>query len=71
MVAPDRTTEPIPEWAGCKWLNDCHGADTVRAEWIELGLWSPLLSAALQLPRFGRRYPCGADCPIVQSREVA
>jgi hypothetical protein len=71
MVAPGRTVEPVAEWAACKHLNRCHGADTLRAEWLALGLWASPMSAALRLPRFGgRRYPC-EGCPIVASREAA
>jgi hypothetical protein len=72
IVAPSRrrTAEPTPPWAACKWLNKCHGADLIRADWLELDLWSPLLSQALRLPKFGRRYPC-EGCPIVASREAA
>jgi hypothetical protein len=69
MTRP-RTAELVPPWVECKWLNLCCGADTTRAEWLELGLWSPPLWMALRLPRFGRRYPC-QGCPIVTAREAS
>jgi hypothetical protein len=67
MVARGRLREPTPEWAACKHLNRCHGADILRAEWLALGLWDPLLSAALRLPKSGRFCE---GCPIMRTREV-
>jgi hypothetical protein len=33
------------------WLKRCHGADILRAEWLELELWAPTLWMALRIPR--------------------
>ena len=46
-----RTAEPAPAWVSCRWLKRCHGADILRAGWLELELWAPTLWMALRIPR--------------------
>jgi hypothetical protein len=46
-----RSAEPAPAWVSCRWLKRCHGADILRAEWLELELWAPTLWMALRIPR--------------------
>jgi hypothetical protein len=72
MTALRRSVEPLPAWAGCKWLSRCQGADQVRAHWSTLGLWCKPLWGALELPKLSRRHPC-AGCPLVTTsqQEVA
>jgi hypothetical protein len=62
-----RSTEPVPEWATCRWLNRCAGADLVHDEWLALEMWAPPLHAALIVPKFGRKYPCHG-CPIYATK---
>jgi hypothetical protein len=63
-----RSIEAVPEYIACRWLNKCRGADLVRERWLEADLWCPPLYRALDLPRFGKGYPCDG-CPIVASHE--
>ena len=59
-----RSTEWQPEWKTCRWLQSCHGAAAVRAEWEALGLWCPPLWNALDVPKLSRL--C-TGCPLMES----